>query len=79
MAASSPCRDWVTYMTRSFGSRSAIRPPSGPNRNMGRNRTAVTRPSSVPLWVSSSTRNDWATVCIHVPATETSCPEKYSR
>jgi len=22
------------------------------------------------------TRNDWATVCIHVPATETSWPEK---
>ena len=78
-AASRPDSDWVTYSTRRLSIRSANTPPSGPNRNIGRNRAAVVRPSWVPLWVRSSTTNDWATVCIQVPATETSCPKKKSR
>ena len=77
--ASSPDRVWVMYITRRLSIRSAITPPSGPNKNMGRNRTAVVSPSWVPLWVRPRTRKDWATVCIHVPATETSWPKKKSR
>ena len=78
-AASRPARDWVTRSTRRLSIRSANTPPSGPNRNIGRNLAAVVRPSWVPLWVRSSTTKDCATVCIQVPATETSWPKKNSR
>ncbi len=78
-AASRPDSDWVIYSTRCLSSRSANTPPSGPNRNIGRNLAAVVRPSWVPLWVRPSTTKDCATVCIQVPATETSWPKKNSR
>ena len=78
-AASRPDSDWVRYSTRRLSIRSANTPPSGPNRNIGPNLAAVVRPSWVPLWVRSSTRKDCATVCIQVPATETSWPKKNSR
>ena len=69
----------MTYSTRRLSIRSANRPPTGPNTSIGRNRAAVASPSWVPLWVRSRTRKDWATVCIQVPATETSWPKKKSR
>ena len=77
--ASSPDSVWVTYSTRRRSIRSANTPPSGPNTNIGRNLAALVRPSWVPLWVRSSTTKDCATVCIQVPATETSWPKKNSR
>ncbi len=76
IAASTPESACVTYRIRRLLRRSANRPPAGPNTRIGRKRAAVTRPRSVPLWVRSKTRNDWATVCIQVPITETSCPKK---
>ena len=78
-AASSPDSDWVRYSIRFRSIRSANTPPIGPNRNIGRNLAALVRPSWVPLWVRSSTKKDCATLCIQVPATETSWPKKNSR
>ena len=77
--ASRPDSAWVTYSTRCLSIRSANTPPSGPNRNIGRNLAAVVRPSWVPLCVRSRTTKDCATVCIRVPATETSWPKKNKR
>jgi len=45
----------------------------------GKAQGQAVRPSWVPLWVRSSTTKDCATVCIQVPATETSWPKKKSR
>lgn len=39
---------------------------------MGTKRAAVASPSWVPEFVSCKTRNDCATVCIHVPQMEIS-------
>jgi hypothetical protein len=79
IAASPPDSACVAYRMRRLFRRSANRPPAGPKTRIGRNRTASTRPRSVPLCVRSRTRKDWATVCIQVPITETSCPKKNRR
>jgi hypothetical protein len=71
-AASTPDESWVTYIVRRRSKRSAMTPPHGPSRKIGRKRAATLRPSAVPEWVSCSTRNDCATVCIQVPPTEIS-------
>ncbi len=61
---------WVTTRRRRVSTRSTITPPSGPKNVTGRNWQAVTRPSIVLLPVSWRTSQPWATVCIHVPASE---------
>jgi hypothetical protein len=74
-----PAEVWVTSRIRRLSLRSAYRPPAWPKIRIGRKRAAVVSPSCVPLCVRSSTRNDWAIVCIQVPITEISWPKKNSR
>ena len=57
--------------------RSAITPPHAPKSNVGRNWSAITRPTAKPLLCDrSSTSQLSATVCIHVPHNDTPCPKK---
>ncbi len=79
MAANTAGAAWVANNTRRLSYRSASTPPNGPNSRSGRNCSADTTPSAVPLPVSSSTSHDWATRCIQVPDSEITCPVKYSR
>ncbi len=46
---------------------------------MGRNCNATVTPSATPLPVRLRTSQFWATVCIHVPDIDTSCPIQNSR
>jgi hypothetical protein len=59
--------------------RSATTPAYGPSSNVGSVCRATTRPIAVPEPVSSSTSQDWAIICIQVPASEIDWPPKYSR
>ena len=50
-----------------------------PNRNTGTCPRKFTIPSSSVECVSRHTSQDCATLCIHVPASETPCPAKNRR
>ena len=54
--------------------RSATTPAYGPSSSVGRVWRAMTAPSAVAEPVSSSTSQDWAIICIQVPASETAWP-----
>src|SRR6266576_1861367 len=58
--------------------RSATMPPMGANRNTGIWLANPTAPSRSDDPVSLYTSQDCATVCIQVPISEISCPEKKS-
>ena len=67
---------WVAISSRRFGTRSASRPPQAPIRSIGRNCSAVVRPTARPLPVRLRTSQIAATVCIQVPESEISWPLK---
>ena len=69
----------VPMRTRRLGSRSAMAPAMKARQSMGADWRAVTSPSLNGELVSSRTSHDCATRCIHVPMSETSCPEKKRR
>ena len=54
--------------------RSATTPAYGPSSSVGRVWRAMTAPSAAAEPVSSSTSQDWAIICIQVPASETAWP-----
>ena len=56
--------------------RSAIRPPQAPKSSIGRNWSAVVRPTATPESVRLRISQIAATVCIQVPESETTCPAK---
>ena len=70
---------WVASITRCRRTRSATRPPTGASRNTGIWPQNPTSPSSTVEPVSRYTSHDWATDCIQVPTSDTSCPEKKRR
>ncbi len=70
---------WVQQSTTRLLTRSATAPPSGARNRRGTNCAAKTNPTAVPLSPSRRTSTANATVCIHVPDTETSCPAMNSR
>ena len=70
---------WVRSRSRRLSDRSASMPPQSPSTTEGRNCSAVTTPSAVAEFVSCSTSQSWATRCIQVPVSETSCPLANSR
>ena len=51
-------------------------PAMAPKSSRGRNCRAVTSPSAVPLPVSFSTSQAWATFCMNEPAIEIDWPVK---
>ncbi len=65
--------DWVISRIRRFGYRSAITPPTSPNRSTGRNCRATATPTAVMLPVSSRTNQSWAMRCIQSPVVATIC------
>jgi hypothetical protein len=67
---------WVMISSRRFDIRSAIRPPQAPNSSIGRNCSAVVRPTATPLPVRLRISQIAATVCIQVPEREISWPVK---
>ena len=67
---------WVVISSRRFGMRSASSPPQAPNRSIGRNCSAVVRPTATPLSVRLRISQIAATVCIQVPDSEISWPAK---
>src|SRR5579862_6695095 len=77
--ASSMDRAWVAMTMRWRLYRSATTPPMGDNRNTGIWLAKFTDPSSADEPVSRYTRQDCATVCIHVPIREMSWPKKNRR
>ena len=68
-----------TIISLRLSTRSATTPPYGANSRTGSVCSATTRPSSVLEWVSTRTSQDWAVICIQVPASEIDWPVKYSR
>ena len=66
----------VMIRSRRLGKRSAISPPQAPPTSIGANCSAAAAPTATPLCVSCSTSHISATVCIHVPLSETSWPRK---
>jgi len=67
---------WVTISSLRFGKRSASTPPQAPKSRIGRNCSAVVRPTARPLPVSESTSQTSATICIQLPEIETIWPVK---
>ena len=67
---------WVTIRRRRLGMRSASSPPQAPNSSIGRNCSAVVKPTATPLSVRVRTTQIAATVCIQVPEREISWPAK---
>src|SRR5262249_53563776 len=55
------------------------RPPNGPATSIGRYCMARARPTSRAEWVSWSTSQGWAMLCIQVPTVETSWPPRNRR
>jgi hypothetical protein len=72
--ATSASPDWVASRSLRLSMRSASTPPQSPRTRAGPNCSAVMIPSAVPELVRVSTSQSWATRCIHVPVSETSCP-----
>jgi hypothetical protein len=66
----------VIISRRRFGMRSASRPPHAPATRIGRNWSAAARPTIVPLPVRRRMSQTSATVCIQLPASETTWPVK---
>jgi hypothetical protein len=62
----------VISSNRRLSKRSAITPPHAPTISIGANCSAAATPTATPLCVSCSTSHISATVCIHVPLSETS-------
>jgi hypothetical protein len=58
---------------------SATDPVQAPSTSTGTVCSATVTPSALPLELSVRTSQACATVCSHVPGTETSWPEKYRR
>jgi hypothetical protein len=56
--------------------RSASSPPQAPKSSMGRNWSAVVRPTATPLPVRPRISQIAATVCIQLPESEISWPAK---
>jgi hypothetical protein len=56
--------------------RSASSPPQAPKSSIGRNCSAVVRPTATPESVRVRISQIAATVCIHVPEREIICPAK---
>src|SRR5262249_44150487 len=65
--------------SRRLGKRSASAPAKNDSTSIGANCSALTRPRRNAEFVSSRTSHACATDCIHVPTSETSCPEKKRR
>ena len=70
---------WVTISVCRLGRASAMIPPNSPRTSTGRKVSAVVSPRINGSWVSWSTSHAWATCCIQVPTSDTSCPPKNSR
>ena len=71
--------DCSPIISRRLSSRSATTPAYGPSSSVGSVCNATTSPIAVPDEVSSSTSQDWAIICIQVPASDTDWPANQSR
>jgi hypothetical protein len=69
----------VIVSSRRLPIRSATSPPHAPTSSIGRNCSAVVKPTATPLPVSDRTTHSSATVCIQLPEIETSWPTKKRR
>ncbi len=69
----------VYWSSRSFGTRSASRPPQAPNSSIGRNWRAAVMPTETPEPVSCTISHISATICIQLPEIEMTWPVKYRR
>ena len=69
----------VYWSRRSFGTRSASRPPQAPNSSIGRNWNAAVTPTETPEPVSCTISHISATICIQLPEIEMTWPVKYRR
>ena len=79
MARAWPSRSaWVSRATCRGRKRSATTPPTGARTNDGAWDANATMPSQAGCPVMRCTIQATATLCIHVPTHDTSCPEKYS-
>ena len=78
-SASMACAACVPRRSLRLSTRSATDPVHAPSTSTGTVCRATVTPRALPLELSCSTSHACATVCSHVPGTETSCPEKYSR
>jgi len=75
------CTDCVTITTRRLSNRSVTTPASRPSTVNGPKRQTESRPTASPRECGSSTTTSHAIAmfCIHVPATDVSCPKKKRR
>ena len=67
---------WEIISSLRLSKRSASAPPIAPNRRIPENCRAVARPTATPEPVSSRTSQSSATICIQLPASETTWPPK---
>ena len=70
---------WVTSSSLRLDIESATRPPQAPASSIGRNWSAVVRPTAKALPVRVSTSHISATICIQLPLIETSWPANQRR
>ena len=77
--ASTPCAAWVPMSSLRLSTASATDPVHAPSTSTGTVCSATVIPNAAALELSVNTSQACATVCSHVPGTETSCPEKYRR
>ena len=71
VSAGSAISACVYWSSRSFGTRSASRPPQAPNKSIGRNCRAAVRPTLTPEPVSCTISHISAMICIQLPVIET--------
>ncbi len=79
LSAGSISASWVPMTSVRLGNRSVRAPARTARNSTGANWSALMIPSLSGEAVSSSTSQDWPTVCIHVPMSETSWPAQKSR
>jgi len=69
---------WVYMITLRLGSLSRRTPAQRDTRNIGIDEAKLTYPRYTFEFVMSYMSQLWATFCIHVPISDTSCPKKKS-
>ena len=71
-------RAWVAMINRRLSARSTMTPAHSENSITGKNWANPRRPSMKADAVRRCMSQPWATLCIQVPVTEMSWPEKKS-
>ena len=71
--------DCRTIISLRRSTRSATTPAYGPRSNTGSACSATTTPRTAAEPLRVSTSQACAVACIHVPISDSACPQKYSR